>query len=232
VESVDLLAILTVAFLGSIGHCSGMCGGFVVAYTSAKIDTALSQTAQSLRHTLYNSGRISAYVIIGALFGALGSTFKFDQTAQGILYAFIALLMVLIGYSLMGKSRFLHRLEGLVPFQGVIKHYFQSLLKTQSLSSFYLIGLLNGFIPCGFVYFFAISAAATASITGGAFVMLIFGLATLPVMFGLGFMVGVLQKYNLRGYTLNFAAWVVILYGFWMGYKAYLFLFTAAPACH
>jgi len=32
--NIDLVIILTTAFLGSVGHCIGMCGGIVVAYTT------------------------------------------------------------------------------------------------------------------------------------------------------------------------------------------------------
>ena len=37
-ESIDLFSIATIAFLGSFGHCIGMCGGIVIAYISSKID--------------------------------------------------------------------------------------------------------------------------------------------------------------------------------------------------
>ena len=36
-ENIELLAIVSFALLGSIGHCIGMCGGFIVTYTTAKI---------------------------------------------------------------------------------------------------------------------------------------------------------------------------------------------------
>ncbi|HFS82397.1 MAG TPA: sulfite exporter TauE/SafE family protein, partial [Epsilonproteobacteria bacterium] len=32
-NSIDIVSIVTVAFLGSIGHCIGMCGGIIVAYS-------------------------------------------------------------------------------------------------------------------------------------------------------------------------------------------------------
>ena len=46
--------------------------------------------------------------------------------------------------------------------------------------------MLNGLLPCGFVYFFAITAASTASSLWGAVVMMVFGLSTTPALFGLG----------------------------------------------
>ena len=40
-ENVELIAIITFALLGSVGHCIGMCGGFILTYTTAKIKPAL-----------------------------------------------------------------------------------------------------------------------------------------------------------------------------------------------
>ncbi|RLA81984.1 MAG: sulfite exporter TauE/SafE family protein, partial [Epsilonproteobacteria bacterium] len=37
-EAVDIVSIITIAFLGSFGHCIGMCGGIIIAYSSTKID--------------------------------------------------------------------------------------------------------------------------------------------------------------------------------------------------
>ena len=36
-ETFSLISIISIALLGSFGHCIGMCGGIVVAYSSTKI---------------------------------------------------------------------------------------------------------------------------------------------------------------------------------------------------
>ena len=51
-ETFDLLSIITIAFLGSFGHCVGMCGGIVIAYSSSKIDIGWSRFTQALAHLL------------------------------------------------------------------------------------------------------------------------------------------------------------------------------------
>jgi len=48
--NIDLIIILSTAFLGSVGHCIGMCGGIVVAYTSSKIDQKSSNMQQTTSH--------------------------------------------------------------------------------------------------------------------------------------------------------------------------------------
>ena len=68
--NIDLIIILTTAFLGSVGHCIGMCGGIVVAYTSAKVDPRSKYIHQTTSHLSYNFGRVATYTILGAIFGS------------------------------------------------------------------------------------------------------------------------------------------------------------------
>jgi len=95
-NGIDLGTIFLVAFLGSIGHCIGMCGGFIMAYSAAKIDREWNKTHQSIAHFLYNIGRVVAYMIIGAVFGLLGKVFSFSMASKGVLFLFIGILMVLM----------------------------------------------------------------------------------------------------------------------------------------
>ena len=68
-DSINFISIITIAFLGSFGHCIGMCGGIVVAYSTTKIDDEWSKTKQSFAHLLYSFGRIFTYTTLGAMFG-------------------------------------------------------------------------------------------------------------------------------------------------------------------
>jgi sulfite exporter TauE/SafE len=49
-----------------------------------------------------------------------------------------------------------------------------------------LIGLLSTFLPCGWLYAFAVTAAGTGSALLGVLTMTVFWLGTLPVLVGLG----------------------------------------------
>ncbi len=86
------------------------------------------------------------------------------------------------------------------------------------------MGLLNGLLPCGLVYFFAVEAASTGSPLWGAFVMLIFGLSTVPALLGLGLFTGLFTKSNLRKVMINLAAIVVVVYGLYTVYRGYDFI--------
>ncbi|QKF82169.1 sulfite exporter TauE/SafE family protein [Halarcobacter ebronensis] len=223
-ESISIITIISIAFLGSFGHCIGMCGGIVIAYSSTKIDNGWSKAKQALSHVLYSFGRITTYVILGFIFGFVGGVVTFDNTTSGILLLITGFLMILVGLSLSGKLKFLTSLEYSVSKSNLYQKTFRSLIGSNTLLSFYLLGMLNGLLPCGFVYVFAITAASTGSPLWGAFVMLIFGLSTLPAMFSLGFFVGIFKQIALRNLFITIAAILVILFGVYIMHNGYTYL--------
>ncbi|OQX74446.1 MAG: beta-carotene 15,15'-monooxygenase [Campylobacteraceae bacterium 4484_4] len=217
-QAIDILSIITIAFLGSFGHCIGMCGGIVIAYSSTKIDEKWSKTKQSIAHLAYSFGRITTYVILGAIFGAIGGVATFNNYTNGALTIIAGVFMILAGLSLIGKVKFLTLLEHSVSKSGWYHRTFKKLLHSHSITSFFILGMLNGLLPCGLVYFFAVTAASTASPLWGAFVMLIFGLSTVPALFSLGLFTGIFKQSSLRHLMIRLAAVAVILYG---GYTIY-----------
>lgn len=223
-ESISILTIITIAFLGSFGHCIGMCGGIVVAYSSTKVNSTWSKSKQASSHVLYSFGRVTTYVILGAIFGFIGSVVTFDNTTNGIFLIVTGILMVLVGLSLSGKLKFLTSIEHSVSKSELYQKTFRKLLGSNSLFSFYFLGMLNGLLPCGFVYVFAITAASTASVLWGAFVMLVFGLSTIPALFSLGFFVGIFKQVALRNLFVSLASILVILFGIYTMYNGYNFM--------
>ena len=223
-ETISILTIVSIAFLGSFGHCVGMCGGIVIAYSSTKVKSSWSKKMQSVVHLLYSFGRITTYTILGALFGLVGGVVTFDNLTSGILLLVTGSMMVLIGLSLMGKIKFLTMLEHSCSKSPLYQSTFKSLIGSDSLMSFYLLGMLNGLLPCGFVYVFAITAASTGSPVWGAFVMFIFGLSTLPALFSLGFFVGLFKQTNLRDLFIKLASYLVIGFGIYIAYLGYEYL--------
>ncbi len=221
---IDLIIILTTAFLGSVGHCIGMCGGIVVAYSSSKLGQKSSYIHQTSSHLSYNFGRVVTYAILGAMFGYVGSVLAFTATTKGILFIVTGLLMVLAGLSLLGKFKFLNSAKWSVSKYPWYQNTFIKLMSSKSYGSFFFLGMLNGIMPCGLVYSFAIFAASTATPLGGALVMATFGLATIPALFFLGFLTKFLQKGSLRSIMMKLAAILVIVYGIFTLYKGYRFI--------
>ncbi len=223
-ESIDLWTISTIAFLGAFGHCIGMCGGIVIAYSSAKINNKWSNLMQGFAHLAYSFGRITTYVMLGAIFGAIGGVAQFSGHATAALTIVAGVFMILAGLSLLGKLSFLTKLEHSFSQTKWYQEVFRQVLRSKSLYSFYILGLLNGLLPCGLVYFFAVTAASTGSPLWGALVMFIFGLSTIPALFSLGFFTQLLNKGGLRKNMMNLASIIVILFGIYTIYRGVDFI--------
>ncbi|TLT06297.1 sulfite exporter TauE/SafE family protein [Aliarcobacter thereius] len=221
-ETISLLTVIGIAFFGSFGHCIGMCGGIVLAYSSAKIGVEQSKSKQILVHLLYSFGRVSSYTFLGFIFGFIGSVVAFSNNSKGILFFLTGLIMILIGFSLMGKIKFLTIIEQSCSKTPFYQKIFRKTLGSNSLFSFYFIGILNGFLPCGFVYMFAIMAASTASALNGAIIMFIFGISTIPALFLLGFFVGLFKQSSLKDIFMKISAILVIVFGLYTSYKGFI----------
>ncbi len=173
---MEILSAFIIGLVGSL-HCIGMCGPIALALPSSQ----QNKFKFVLGRVLYNVGRIISYALMGAFFGLIGSKialFGFQQTLS-LAIGILLLLYVIIPKSLIHK---LPRIKLVDNFTSVIKKSFTSLWRKDSLSSLLLIGILNGFLPCGLVYVAIAGAAATGTIQHGALFMILFGLGTLPMM--------------------------------------------------
>ncbi len=212
-ESISILSIIAIAFLGSFSHCVGMCGGIIIAYSSTKIEDGWSRPKQAAAHLLYSLGRVTTYVILGTMFGFLGGVAMFNNLANGILLILAGIFMILTGLSLSGKIKFLTLIEHSMSSASWYRKIFRELLQTKTLYSFFILGMINGLLPCGLVYFFAVTSASTGSPIYGALVMFIFGISTIPALFSLGFFVGLYKNSSIRALIIRLASISVIIFG-------------------
>lgn len=227
-STIDWWVIITIAFAGSFGHCIGMCGGFIFAYSSTKIDSSMSRSSQLIRHSAYNIGRVSSYTLLGVLFGTLGSLFLITPEFHGALFLLVGALMIITALGMLGISSIIHSFERSFSSMPLFKLLFSKLIKSKSISSFFALGMMNGFFPCGFVFFFAAKAASSASpLTGGA-IMAVFGLATVPTLLALGQSINFMREVAFRSSMNRIAAIAILVYG---GYSVYygLAYFFALP---
>ena len=188
-------------------HCIGMCGPIALALPVGK----LSFLQANISRLLYNAGRILTYSILGALFGYFGKTL-FVAGFQQQLSILIGILMICF----ILPNQFL----SWSPFQKMthfLMNTFKKVFPINSPLGFIFLGLLNGLLPCGFVYMALAGASATTTPTEGAIFMAFFGLGTAPMMFSIGFLPKFLtlnhrQKINkyLPIYTLILASFFIV----------------------
>ncbi|HEX5711649.1 MAG TPA: sulfite exporter TauE/SafE family protein [Sulfuricurvum sp.] len=222
-STIDWWVIISIAFAGSFGHCIGMCGGFIVAYSSTKIDASMSRTAQLIRHSAYNIGRVSSYILLGMMFGGIGSLFTVTMEMRGALFIFAGVLMIVTALSMLGLSRLLHLLEHSFANFKLFKLLFSRLIKSKSIKSFFALGMMNGLFPCGFVFFFAAKAASSASIIEGGLIMAAFGLATVPTLLALGQSVNFMREIAFRQSMNRLAALAIAIYGMYSIYYGFAY---------
>ncbi|MDR2202558.1 MAG: sulfite exporter TauE/SafE family protein [Clostridiales bacterium] len=160
---------------------------------------------------LYNSGRIISYTAIGAIAGALGTALTFSDAARGAVTIFAAAFMIIAGLNMLGAFPFLKKLTPRLPkfLRGFID------AKRDGSRSPLAVGLLNGFMPCGPLQAMQIYALSTGSWYAGAAAMLLFGLGTVPLMFGIGALSALLTKQFAKKLTAASAA-LVIIFGMFM----------------
>jgi len=220
-----LVTSLVVGLLGGI-HCLGMCGGVVGALTfgvDVKIQT--SRFRMMLFQVAYNTGRISSYIIIGAIFGyigmALGSLATF-LPAQQLLQVIAGLFMIALGLYLAGWWYGIVAIEK--AGQGLWKHvqpYANKLTPIKHLPQAWLYGLVWGWLPCGLVYSMLIMAMSAGGAFEGAMVMLAFGLGTLPNLLLMGAFAFYFTRLSRKEWIRKGAGLGVIGMGLWQLYLAW-----------
>ena len=90
-----------------------------------------------------------------------------------------------------------------------------------SAKSFFILGMLNGLVPCGLVYTMLVTATTTESMFLGGFVMFIFGIFTIPALFSFAYIAGIVAQNRFRYVMIQLASIIIIMYGGWTLLKAY-----------
>ena len=216
-----MISLFFVAFsIGILGsfHCVGMCGPLALSLP-------LSNNSFSARFTgalIYNAGRVVTYAAFGLLFGLIGQTAALFGFQQWLSIAVGAIILLFI---IIPKKYTIHRVSSDLTTRFFTKLRLKlGLLFTQkNHSSLFVIGLLNGLLPCGLVYM-AVAGAIAAGDTGKAVLfMAAFGLGTLPMMWSIAFFgnyVGVSLRQKIRKaypFMMALMACLLILRGMGLG---------------
>lgn len=210
IDPIYSMAMAT-GFLGS-GHCLGMCGGLISA-----LSLALSRQQQNvLFQGLYHVGRLITYALVGATVGWLGSVLAYANQFHGLMRLALVgsdLFIIVVGLGSAGLFRGLN-IMGL-NFPGPVQTITRAALVFSRWPTAFAalpLGLLMGFLPCGFLYSMIITAAQTASVSKGGLTLLFFGLGTTPALFLFGSAIGWLS-HQTRAWMLRAAGGLVAAMG-------------------
>lgn len=162
-ETVSYGMLFIIGLLTSF-HCIFMCGGINLAATANKGYRG---------GIMYNLGRIVSYTLIGGVIGALGGVISFNQTTKDLINIFVGTIMFIMGLQML-------RIITLPKIKLFKKP------KVNANTPF-LIGMLNGFMPCGPLQAMQLYALSTGSFIKGATAMFIFSSGTVPLMLAFSF---------------------------------------------
>ena len=217
-QSQYLVAFLTGLFGGV--HCFGMCGGIVGALTLGTPEDLIQgkkKTSPLIINLGYNIGRISGYIVAGAIVGFLGSSLvdlTGIQTAKQGLAVVASLFMVALGLYLAGLWNGIAKLESI---GSVLWKRIQPLttrfIPVKSFQQAIPLGFLWGWIPCGLVYTALIWTLSAGGAIEGALIMLAFGLGTLPNLLAMGVIAAKLAKWVRNPKVRLTAGLLVVLMG-------------------
>ena len=175
--SPEILAAFFVGLVGSL-HCIGMCGPIAIALpvpTSSNLSFLIGRI-------LYNVGRVVTYSFLGAVLGLLGGRIVLAGAQQFV--SIILGVVIIIAVLLPQKYKNYFAQHPLIQkLAHPLKSNIGTLFTKGTFSAMFLIGILNGFLPCGLVYVALAGAIASGDAISGAAVMILFGLGTIPAMF-------------------------------------------------
>jgi uncharacterized protein len=206
---IDLLLMVMLGFLGSFGHCASMCGSLAVALTVKP--TAVNRTWQQFWwfHGAMNLSRILSYGLGGAILGGVSAAMVSGGQLVGMGSPLRSIVALVGGLLLIGSG-----LGQIFPKEWPIPSFGSTCRRSidQANQQPWLLGLLWGLMPCGFLYTAQLKAIDSGSIFQGALIMLAFGLGTTPVMLGIGVSAGYLSLER-RSQLRQAGGWIAVLVG-------------------
>ena len=171
-----LISAFILGLLGSF-HCVGMCGPIAFMLPVDRNNTFKKVTQISL----YHIGRLLSYSIMGLVFGLIGkglNLFGFQQQLS-IIIGVVMIIVILIPYKTFNKYNVSKPIYKVI---SKVKSALGAALKKKTSDTFFTIGFLNGFLPCGLVYMAVFGAIAGGNAAEGSLYMAFFGLGTIPLM--------------------------------------------------
>jgi uncharacterized protein len=208
-----LVAAFAVGVLGGV-HCLGMCGGIVGAISLSHAGSASRAWPRLLA---YNLGRMSSYVVAGALAGLLGAALLGAlPQGQRILELLAAVFLILLGLYLAGWWPVLARLEqvgGRVWKR--IEPLGRRFIPVRHAGQAFVVGGIWGWLPCGLVYSVLVWALSAGSAAEGALLMAAFALGTLPNLMLMGLFAARLARFVRNELVRQGAGALLIAYGLW-----------------
>ena len=189
-----LAAMLLAGLVGGGTHCIAMCGPFVLAQATARLESVPASRMTEFHRLAgaalvpYHLGRATTYITLGAMAGAAGRTIRsipgLDWIAAGWLFFAAAMFLA---YAVFGSGLF----RGAAAKEGrwgrTLGDLARPMFARPTGIRGYVLGMMLGFLPCGLLYAALAVAAGSGGAAGGAAAMAAFVAGTVPGLVVTGF---------------------------------------------
>lgn len=163
-------------------HCIGMCGPLSLALPVYHIESSLKKIAFLISYQL---GRISTYALLGLLIGLAGRPLQIGQYQQGLSIGMG--ILIILAAILYQKSSSSLQWPLLARFFTLVQQFISQRLRAAKRGyQFFLLGMANGWLPCGLVYVALASTFSIGTVEESVGFMAAFGAGTLPSMLLVG----------------------------------------------
>ena len=170
-----------IGLIASVSSCLAIVGGLVLSLSANSAKEGGTWRTQALFHV----GRLGGFFVLGGVVGIVGNSLHLGLTANIVLSALVALVMLILGINLLDVFQVTKKLQFTLPTRfskSVVKgsrhdHYLAPLL----------VGIGTFFLPCGFTQSMQLYALSTGNFMQGALTMTVFALGTFPVLALLSF---------------------------------------------
>ena len=209
------IALFMAALLGSVSHCIGMCGPFVMAQATGFAVPEGKNPATWYRALLlpYHLGRLTTYTLLGMLATMLATPLLENphfKIIPSLMLVIAAVIFLISAFSRLFPTRLSAFNLSFCGMPSWISEKIARLLPENSLFSGYLLGIILGFLPCGLVYAAIIAVAATGNIWQAMGAMMLFALGTMPALMLIG-VSGKWLHYRINSWIKPLSAILMIL---------------------
>jgi len=198
------VATVSASIVGSI-HCVGMCGPFTMIATHTPGTSLGGKTSgdrissmsfgyssrylSSVRLVAYHFGRLSTYLVLGVIAGLAGTMINqagFTVGWSGIAAILVGLSMVVFGFArlvmMMKATQSIRHSASMERWTKRILAVGKRIQSRSPIQKAFVMGLITTWLPCGWLYLFALASSSTGSVGRATWMMFAFWIGTLPLL--------------------------------------------------
>lgn len=203
---MSLISVIIIALTSSLSHCVFMCGGFCLSVARGGYKRLFA----------YHFARTLAYALLGGVSFFIAQVTFFLGVSRGVIFFVVGLFLIVIGVAIAVRGEFLAFFE-----RGNLTYKLMAKVKDNN----FLLGFLNGFLPCGLLYYLFGVAATSPNLLYAVATMVLFGLFTTPAFLLLG-LLGVKFTNNKKFAQISnlICAGLIAFSGAYLAYKGFMMM--------